>query len=464
MKYLKTFHVLILTAVCTAISATAAQTETYVHYEDGALSLDVEDMPLREILEIFSRQGISVSIGEGVNPVISARFDDRPVEDAFNALLKGLDYSLIWRKRSTGEAVYLDEIKVFEPGLESALHRIGTRHLDVIAGKDNRLMLRDTVLIMVKQGVSRDALETFIAQYNSSIVDFDEHRGIVRIRLPEGSDPDAVSAGMVQSGLVSIAEPDYVYGLPRHTGIGSVPFAQNSVQAAAVNDAEVIVAVLDSGLATGYSDSQFLAGTYDALSPSKTIADDSGHGTQMALLAAGVVEPLGIDTKNQDAPAVLAIRAFDQNGYTSTSALMKGIDYALQSGARVISMSWGSETESAVLESVVNSATDQGLVLVAAVGNEPTGLPVYPAAYENVIGIGALLPDGEVWPQSNYGSFVAGSFPGLALFKEGSSETSSMYAGTSIATAYASRIIAEIIEGKPDIERDQIIEKLSREY
>ena len=464
MNFLKRAVLVIAAAVWTALPAAVAQAEPLVNYEDGMLSLEVSDMPLRDILEVFSRQGIRVYVGHGVNPNISARFSDRPVEDAFNVLLKGLDYSLVWRKRSSGEAVYLDQIQVFECGKASALHRIGSGHLDVVAGNDHRLMIRDTVLLIFKQGVPRDAVAALVARYRGSIVEYDGKQGLARIRLPEGSNPDTVSGKMAESPLVSIAEPDYVYGLPRLAGIGGISLAKGRVETGSTADSAVIVAVLDSGLAPRYADSQFLAGAYDALSPTQPIADDSGHGTQMALLAAGIVDPLGIGQEAANSASVLAVKAFDQNGYTSTSALMNGIKYALEAGARVVSMSWGSATESRVLESVVDYAADQGLILVAAAGNEPTGLPVYPAAYDSVIGIGALMPDGEVWPQSNFGSFVDYSFPGLAVFSEGSAGTSSMYAGTSISTAYASRLIAEIIEDNPDIERDQIIEKLSRGY
>jgi hypothetical protein len=91
---------------------------------------------------------------------------------------------------------------------------------------------------------------------------------------------------------------------------------------------------------------------------------------------------------------VVAIRAFDDNGFTSTYTLMRGIDHAIQNGARVLSLSWGSETPSALLSSAVGYAAAKGLILVAAAGNAPTGNPVYPAAYDNVIGVGALNPNG----------------------------------------------------------------------
>jgi thermitase len=89
---------------------------------------------------------------------------------------------------------------------------------------------------------------------------------------------------------------------------------------------------------------------------------------------------------------VVAIRAFDNNGFTSNYTLIRGIDHAIENGARVLSLSWGSETSSSLLESATRYAAAKGLILIAAAGNAPTGNPVYPAAYDQVIGVGALTP------------------------------------------------------------------------
>ena len=59
-------------------------------------------------------------------------------------------------------------------------------------------------------------------------------------------------------------------------------------------------------------------------------------------------------------------------------------------------------------------AASKGIISVAAAGNDPTGKPTYPAAYPSVLAVSAIQPDGAVWPQSNYGSFVDLSAPGFA--------------------------------------------------
>jgi hypothetical protein len=214
---------------------------------------------------------------------------------------------------------------------------------------------------------------------------------------------------------------------------------------------------MDSGLRSDYANSPFVQAAYDAVSPGAEVGDELGHGTQMALIAAGAVNPLGAGPDSPAGSPVIAIRAFDDNGFTSTYTLMRGIDYAIENGSRVLSLSWGSETSSSLLASAVRYAAAKGLLLIAAAGNAPTGNPVYPAAYDTVIGVGALNPDGEAWEQSNFGDFVAVTAPGLADLPVGYKGAPGKYAGTSIAAAYTARRVAAILNQNPDADRATIL-------
>jgi hypothetical protein len=125
-------------------------------------------------------------------------------------------------------------------------------------------------------------------------------------------------------------------------------------------------------------------------------------------------------------------------------------------------MSWGSETPSPFLEDALNYADSKSLILVAAAGNEPTGKPVYPAAYPSVLGVGALAPDGTPWKHSNYGSFVSVVAPGYAAFPVGYNGEAGLYAGTSIAAAYLANTISGWLSENPHWQKADIIEHMRR--
>jgi thermitase len=205
----------------------------------------------------------------------------------------------------------------------------------------------------------------------------------------------------------------------------------------------VRVAVLDSGLDPEALDTSALYSYYDALEPGNTAADTVGHGTRMSLIASGMYNPLGVQSSEGSSPSIVSVRAFDEAGKSSYFDLMRGISHAIASGARVINLSWGAEGDSAFLQSAIREATDHGLLVVAAAGNEPTGRAVYPAAYPETVAIGATTEEGTPWARSNFGSWVTAAAPGFIAFPGGS------YAGTSVSSAYFSRIAARVMEDNP---------------
>ena len=100
--------------------------------------------------------------------------------------------------------------------------------------------------------------------------------------------------------------------------------------------------------------------------------------------------------------------------------------------------------------------------MVAAAGNEPTGKPYYPAACPNVVAVSALTPNGDVWPSSNYGSFVRMSAPAFADLPVGYNGPAGTYAGTSIATAYTANAIARYLALHPSATAAQAVTALTQ--
>jgi subtilisin family serine protease len=142
------------------------------------------------------------------------------------------------------------------------------------------------------------------------------------------------------------------------------------------------IAILDTGLSTSNLDfDKFVISSLDVLSPNVEISDTLGHGTQMALIATGLIEPYGTGVQSSESYSpIIAIKAFDENGFITDFNIMESIDFALENHAKVMNLSWGTETNSAFMEKAFEYASSKGLIVVAAAGNEPTGNPVYPAA------------------------------------------------------------------------------------
>jgi len=141
------------------------------------------------------------------------------------------------------------------------------------------------------------------------------------------------------------------------------------------------------------------------------LADAYGHGTFIA----GIVRQAAPDA------AILAIRAVhsDKIGHAGDAlvALEAILERATeaQQGIRpeqmvhVVSFSAGyydEWTEAPHLKAVVSKLWERGVVILAAAGNDATDRPFYPAALPQVIGVGALNPDGSKALFSNDAAWV----------------------------------------------------------
>ena len=430
------------------------------------LTLNAEKAPLQEILLRLSDSGIRVQIDPQINPTVTASFENREIQKALESILKGLDHVLIWDSGQgpSGPVPRLAEIQVFRPGQKDLIKPLRKASTLSIARnpKDGSLYVKEEILVRLKPGDDLSPLLKLLQETGGVLVGHYPGLGIYRVRLPQGSDVPALVEEIGKRGWAAIVEPNYAYPVPsgpRELDWGSLKVSHGD---ASPQPKGIPVAVIDSGLRADAGLDKFVLAALDALNPDKPISDTGGHGTQMALIAAGVVKPIGVKGDSVSQTPILAIKAFDENGFTSNVLLMESIDFAIRNGARVMSLSWGSETKSEFLSEALELADSKGLIIVASAGNEPTGEPHYPAAYASVIGVGALGPDGKAWEKSNRGDFVDLYAPGFATLPVGYKGDPGIYAGTSISTAFTANLIAGILSKNPKATKQEILEALRK--
>ena len=422
--------------------------------DEGTLSVSAENIPLQNILQELTAKNIQVRIDPAINPLVSVNFSKRPIEQGLEALIKPASYSLLWEAGSHNAAdtsIRLAEIQVFQTGKKDRMKVLQPVRIEVITkNKEGIYYARDEILLHLPAGTDLSELRKLIRAYKATIVESSSLPGLVKILLPENSDVFAIARELNSKLNLDIAQPNYAYPVQAPVRYAlETPGADIGPGYYAPTDNSAAIAILDSGLADNTDLDKFVLSSLDVMHPSTPLTDTLGHGTQMAFIASGVVRPFGSDAESGSYMPIIPIRAFDDNGYTTDFKIMDAINFALENNAKVMSLSWGSETKSDIMEKGFAYARNKGLIIVASAGNEPTGKPVYPAAYPSVIGVGALTPHGKTWENSNYGSFVTLYAPGFANLPVGHKGDPGLYAGTSISAAFVANTIAGYLSENP---------------
>ncbi len=156
--------------------------------------------------------------------------------------------------------------------------------------------------------------------------------------------------------------------------------------------AGVLIYVSDTGLVPGTTAHPWLAGVTGPVDPLEshpdgtvTIPGYAGHGTFIA----GVLRCLAPSS------AVHVARDFDASGALSESEMVTRLYEALRVGADIISLSGGGFTRGHLPPLSFEGFWNQyrhykGVVMVAAAGNNAQRKPFWPAAFPQVVGVGAL--------------------------------------------------------------------------
>ncbi|MBU6376462.1 MAG: chitobiase/beta-hexosaminidase C-terminal domain-containing protein, partial [Bdellovibrionales bacterium] len=204
-------------------------------------------------------------------------------------------------------------------------------------------------------------------------------------------------------------------------------------------------------------------------------SDHHGHGTHCAgIVAATANNGLGISgvcpgCRMMPVRAGFSIRypndtnGFDEYGLFEYDDIANAIVYAVDSGARVISMSFGGSGDSSILKDAINYARGKGVVLVAAAGNSNSTEPSFPAAYPGVISVAATESNDSRASFSNYGYWVTVAAPGRSILstlpKTGTLSDPSGYgnlSGTSMATPYVAGLAGLLLSQNPSRTATQV--------
>ncbi|NMO94813.1 S8 family peptidase [Paenibacillus lemnae] len=222
---------------------------------------------------------------------------------------------------------------------------------------------------------------------------------------------------------------------------------------------DVVIAVIDTGIDLDHTDlrGQTVNG-YNVVNPDDRPMDDVGHGTHVAGIISALVNNgegvAGMSWYNK----IMPIKALDSSGSGTTYAVAEGIIWAADHGAKVINMSLGNYADSQFLHDAVKYAYDRDVLLVAASGNDNTERPGFPAAYPEVLAVGATNSDLTRAEYSNYGDYIDVTAPGTNIASTYPGNQYAALSGTSMASPHVAAMAGLIRSLNPDLTNREVMD------
>ena len=287
-----------------------------------------------------------------------------------------------------------------------------------------------SLLIQFDAGASAAQRDALIADLNGELLTWIAPLSLAEVAVPVDSTfVSAAAAGPleIESAIVRFAEADViVYGtyMPNDPDLAdqAKSYALQKIAAPGAWDyadgqSAIVIATLDTGLNGQHPEfaGRIVPG-YDFANDDNDPTDDHGHGTHAAgIIAASADNGQGTAGVCPQC-TIMPIKVLDHLNRGSWANVTQGIVYAVDNGASVINLSLGAAVASRSIERAIDYAESNGVLVIAAAGNNDTDQPFYPAAFENVVAVAATDADDGRWRLSNYGEYIDLAAPGHGIY------------------------------------------------
>ena len=298
------------------------------------------------------------------------------------------------------------------------------------------------------------------------------------IRIPN----DKVLDSILKNPEVDYVQPDVkvkAFSQTLPTGIDRVDGDLSATKSGdGTGTVDVDIAILDTGIDLSnpdlnvYRQTTFVSGTSSG-------ADDDGHGTMVAGVAAAKDDSQGVVGMAPGA-RLWAIKVLDSNGDGFDSDIIEGIDYITQHANEidVVNMSFGGDGPDIALHTAIINSVNAGVTYTAAAGNEAVDAgSVVPASFLEVIAVSAIVDtdgkcgglsststtagnDDTFASFSNYGSVVDIAAPGVLVKTTARGGSTASFSGTSAATPHVTGAAALYKVGHPGAKPSDILNGL----
>lgn len=361
---------------------------------------------------------------------------------------------------------------------------------DAPNGNDSIVVGR--VLLKPKQGIDAVRALSSLEDEEVRIASSLPQLGYLVLSVPPGTEREWARR-LSSSAFVENAQPEFVYRLLLNPNdfFFSAFKGENSlyqwnlrtINAPSAWDintgsSSLTIAIVDTGVDDRHED---LSGKVvlkaDFINEDNPFDGLGFHGTHVAGIAAAKTNNAG-ETKNlfwnggmaavSWGAKIISVKVANHFGKAADTIAAQGIRYAADNGANIINLSFGGEEHSQLLQDAVDYAYSKGILVVAAAGNcadpakfiqyDCTSLNpiIYPAAFINVLAVGAVNEQNQRPSFSEHRSYVAVVAPGDGIISTWPNQGFGYASGTSQAAPHVSALASLIWSVNPSLTNAQV--------
>jgi len=389
--------------------------------------------------------------------------------------------------------------------LPVSIDKIRTKNITSQSVTGSEQIVPGKLVVKFKDGNVAVQKKAFLSVGNNIITSFESTtgNGVALVNLAENANINEAMELISKQPNVEFVEPLYIYkafdleyGHPQtvteatyETVTDAVygandPYYQKKwqwgLQAINVTDiwervpvekrSDITIAVIDTGVDLDHPDlkDNIVAG-YDFVNEDNVPDDDHGHGTHVAGIAAAITNnEVGIAGVAGGAK-IMPVKVLSAEGSGTSLDVYLGITYAVNNGADVINMSLGSDAPSLLVKEAVEYALQHNVVVVAATGNDSRSEVSFPAAFDGVIGVGAVdYYGGNIFKLASFSNFgpetdivapgvnILSTYPVELDTFDGLQDGYTLFNGTSMATPFVAGMAALLKAEKHDLSYNEI--------
>ena len=401
--------------------------------DQDRVDADVRGLPLAELLErVAAQTGWQIYVEPGTSFKASVKFKQLPSGEALRRLLGDLNFALVPQTNAS------PRLYVFRTSMQNATQRIRTTPAKAV-NKGKRVP--NELIVRLRPGANIDDLARRLgAKVVGRIPELDAYR-------LEFADAAATEAARQQLGyepdVTSVQDNYYVDvpTVPQSVSGLTAPETTLKLDPPKADGCKVVVGFVDTALQPlGAQLEPFVKERVALAGESATATGDPTHATAMMNAWVQAMQASG---KASSSATTLWVDVFGAEGSANTFNVAAGMITAANRGATVINASLGGYGDTPLLRDAVTQLANHNIPVFAAVGNDGSSTPFFPAAYPQVISVTAV-ERGKVASYANVGTQPDAGAPGSVVFSYNGQTYASR--GTSVSSAAATGFAAGLAD------------------